>query len=144
MSHFRSNMEAERAIEARRWHKPQAVLRPSSRFRKLWKSTTRKAFRNRSLSEVRQYQGTRSLSGPWNGVNGSSMEVQHLRTLMNRCSLKAGAEEDLGDVQSPNECLDPDADVAEDLEMNDSEPYQTSDSRTWETSSSCSSSGRSV
>ena len=90
MSHFRSNMEAERAIEARRWHKPQAVLRPSSRFRKLWKSTTRKAFRNRSLSEVRQYQGTRSLSGPWNGVNGSSMEVPHLRTLMNRCSLKAG------------------------------------------------------
>ena len=50
------------------------------------------------------------------------------------------AKEDFEDVQSLNEYLDPD--FAEDLEMNDSEPYQTSDSGTWETSSGCSSSGR--
>ena len=38
------------------------------------------------------------------------------------------AGEDLDEVQSMTECPDPDADFAEDLEMNDSEPSQTSDS----------------
>ena len=53
------------------------------------------------------------------------------------------AVDELEEAQSLHEDPDPDADVSKDQEMNDSEPFQTSDSRAWETSSGCTSFGRS-